>query len=512
MVDSLWSMADRKKPKKKSDQRTSAASKAKADPSAPNTDPQKDEEWEPKTKRSESAVPRGVVNRAGRLAATSMKSSFKLAMLGPRALIGKSTTQELFVDLHATTAQELAETLGRLKGASMKVGQLASFIDAGVLPPNIRDTYQGALASLRDAAPPMDPKLVKQAFIRQFDAEPEDLFAEFNWKPMAAASLGQVHLARMEDGREVAVKVQYPGIEAAIKSDLAMTSAVKPLMPLLAPGLDADEAIEEIRMRVLEECDYRLEAENTHQLASQYEDHPFVWVPRPIPERTSRRILTMELARGKSFDRIRKLPQAQKNRVGEILFRFYYGSLHRNGFTSADPHPGNYMLMDDGRMAFLDFGLACNLPPDKSPRMLGAFKSLRDGDVESFYEFGVAMNYIRNPKQIDPQKFYDWVWLSLAPVREDREYTFTREFIADRTSAMLDVRNPWWSFIRQLNLPRWAILLYRLELGLFAVLAQLEATGNWHKILMEFYGEGEPSTDLGKQEWEWYASRPTNTH
>ncbi len=500
-------MAESKKPKKKASQPSSAASKAKAKPSPDYPAASPPEPLERKTKRSESAVPRGVVNRAGRLAAASVKSSFRLAMLGPRALVGKSTTQELFADLHATTAKDLAETLGRLKGASMKVGQLASFIDAGVLPPSARDTYQGALASLRDAAPPMEEKLVRQAFIRQFDAEPEDLFVDFEWTPMAAASLGQVHAANMEDGREVAVKVQYPGIESAIRSDLAMTTAVKPLMPLLAPGLDADEAIEEIRTRVLEECDYRLEAENTHHLASQYEDHPFVWVPRPIPERTGRRIITMERARGRSFDDIKKMSQVERDRVGEILFRFYYGSLHRYGFTSADPHPGNYMLMSDGRMAFFDFGLACNLPAEKSPRMLGAFKALRDGDVQAFFDYGVAMEYIRDPDHTDPQRFFDWVWLSLEPIREDREYTFTREFITKRTAAMLDMRNPWWSFIRQLNLPRWAILLYRLELGLFAVLAQLEATGNWHRILMEFYGEGEPSTDLGREEWEWAASQ-----
>lgn len=457
----------------------------------------------PKTKRSESAVPRGIIERAGRLAATSIKGSMRLALLGPRSLFGKESAKELMNEFHMTTAQELVETLGRLKGASMKVGQLASFIDAGVLPPELRDMYQETLGALRDAAPPMKEKLVRQVFVREFDAPPEELFATFDLKPAAAASLGQVHLATLKDGTEVAVKVQYPGIESAIKSDLAMTTAVKPLMPLLAPGLDVDDAMEEIRSRVLEECDYLFEASNLQHLADQYKDHPFVWVPRPVHELTSLRVLTMERAAGTPFATFNKSPQHERDRIGEILFRFYYGSLHRHGFTSADPHPGNYMLLTDGRMAMFDFGLACTLPPQMSPRMLGGLKSLRDRDVDCFFDFGVAMGYMRKPEQIDPQLFFDWAWMSLAPIREDKEFTFTREFIAERTAAMLDMRNPWWSFIRQLNLPRWAILLYRLELGLFAVLAQLGSTANWHAITMEFYGERDPSTELGRAEWEW---------
>lgn len=459
-----------------------------------------------KEKKAESAVPTGLIGRVGRLAATSVKGSFRLAMIGPKVLLGLDS-KEAFDDLHAATAQELVETLGRLKGASMKVGQLASFIDAGVLPPEVRDTYQTVLGSLRDAAPPMKPRLVKEVFRRELDADPAELYASFDPKPVAAASLGQVHLATLRDGREVAVKIQYPGIEAAIRSDLALTTAVKPLVPLLAPGLDVHDAIEEVRTRVLEECDYILEAENLDTLAGYYEGHPFVWVPRSVPEVSSQRILTMEWAAGKPFSHLKKLPQAGRDRIGEILFRFYYGSLHRYGFTSADPHPGNYFLMEDGRMAFFDFGLACNMDPRMRPHLLGAHRALADGDVEGLYRHAVLMRYVTKPGQIDPQRFFDWVAFQLTPLRQDREYAFTREFIADRTAAMLDPRNPWWSFVRQLNLPRWAVLLYRLELGLFAVLAQLGASANWHRITLEFYGECEPSTELGRAEWEWLEAR-----
>ena len=431
-------------------------------------------------------------------------------MLGPKMLVGKDSPQQILADVHATTAKELAETLGRLKGSAMKVGQLASFIDAGVLPVEVRDLYQDVFASLRDSAPPMKPKLVEQVFQREFDALPQDLFATFDLQSAAAASLGQVHLATLKDGREVAVKVQYPGIESAIRSDLAMTAALKPLLPLLAPGLDADEALKEIRQRVLEECDYLLEAESMDTLAAHYKDHPWAWVPRSIPELSTERILTMERARGLPFAKIVELDQADKDRFGEILFRFYYGSLHRYGFTSADPHPGNYLLTDDGRVAFFDFGLACTLEPTMSPHLLGGFIALRDGNVESFFEHAVAMRYVSRPKKTDPQRFFDWAMLSLAPIAQDRQYTFRREFIAERTAAMLDPRNPWWDFLRQLNLPRWAILQYRLELGLFAVLSQLESTGNWHRITMEFYGAEEPSTPLGEQEWEWLSNKSSS--
>lgn len=449
----------------------------------------------------------GLMRRAGRLGFGAFKGSMRLALIGPRTLLGKDSPQKLLADLHATTAQELVETLGRLKGASMKVGQMASFVDSEILPPEIRDLYQSVLSSLRDAAPAMKPKLVHQVFRREFASDPSELFAEFSEKPCAAASLGQVHLATLHDGRQVAVKVQYPGIVEAIKSDLAMTAAVRPLMPLLAPGLDADEAITEIRRRVLEECDYTLEASNLDTLAGHYNDHPFAWVPRSIPELSTERVLTMERAEGIPFAKIKRLAQEERDRVGEILFRFYYGSLHRYGFTSADPHPGNYFLMDDGRMALFDFGLACEIEPTMGPHLLGGLLALRDGDVDAFFDHAIAMRYVTRPRQTDPVLFFEWGRLSLAPICDDREYTFTREFIAKRTAAMLDPRSRWWSFIRHLNLPRWAILQYRLELGLFAVLAQLGATANWHKITMEFYGGCEPSTELGWEEWRWVEKR-----
>jgi predicted unusual protein kinase regulating ubiquinone biosynthesis (AarF/ABC1/UbiB family) len=478
----------------------------------------------------------GLLGRATRLAATSVKTSMRLALMGPRTMLGRDA-DKVIADAHAATARELLETLGRLKGASMKMGQLASFIDAGLLPPETRDVYQAVLGSLRDAAPPMSPKLVRQAFRREFGAEPGEIFGSFDEKPAAAASLGQVHYATLHDGREVAVKVQYPGIEAAVKSDLTMTAAVRPLLPLLAPGLDAADAMEEVRERVLEELDYVLESENLDTLADRFAGHPFLWVPHSVPEASTQRILTMERAEGLPFDHMKTLPQQQRNQIGEMLFRFYFGSLHRDGFTSADPHPGNYVLLPaetpepgsrpgirkaarkgrqgdaatDGwngfRMAFFDFGLAFHLEPRMMPHLAGWLVALRDNDVQSFFEHGVAMRYVTKPKHTDPQRFFDWVALSLDPVRRDADYTITREFIAERTAPMMDPRNPWWSFIRQLNLPRWAILLYRLELGIFAVLAQLEATANWHRMALEFFDLAEPSTELGRLEQAWLAER-----
>lgn len=463
----------------------------------------KDTSSRPSRRRKRSAVPSSMIGRAGRLGVGALKGSMRVALIGPRTLLGRDSPQKLFADLHATTAQDLVEILGRLKGASMKMGQLASFVDAAVLPPEIRDVYQSVLGSLRDDAPPMDPRLVDQVFLDELDAAPEGLFATFERTPAAAASLGQVHHATLEDGRAVAVKVQYPGIERAIRSDLALTATVRPLMPLLAPGLDANEAIAEIRQRVLQECDYVAEAQAQDLLAYHYAGHPFAWVPHSIPERSTRRILTMERAYGRPFAAIRELPQEERNRVGEMLFRFYWGSLHRYGFTSADPHPGNYFLMDDGRMAFFDFGLSFELSQPMRPHLHAGFRAFWEGDPQTMFDEGVAMGYIRRPHDVDPERFFEWMKLSLAPIREDGEYTFTRDYIAERTATMIDPTNEWWGLVRKLNIPRWGIMLYRLELGLFAVLAQLGARANWHRITKEFYGDASPSTELGRAEAAW---------
>jgi predicted unusual protein kinase regulating ubiquinone biosynthesis (AarF/ABC1/UbiB family) len=283
------------------------------------------------------------------------------------------------------------------------------------------------------------------------------------------------------------------------------------LIPLLAPGLEANEAIAEIRTRVLQECDYVAEAQAMDLLASHFAGHPFAWVPRSIPERSTKRILTMERASGRPFAAIRELPQEQRDRAGEILFRFYYGALHRYGFTSADPHPGNYFLQDDGRMAFFDFGLSFELAQPMRPHLHAGFKAFWNGDAQAFFDQGVAMGYIRRPGEIDPDRFFEWMELSLAPIRVDAEYTFTREYIAERTATMIDPTNEWWGLVRRLNVPRWGIMLYRLELALFAVLAQLGARANWHRITKEFYGEGPPSTELGRAEAAWLAaSQPRN--
>lgn len=449
------------------------------------------------------AVPSGLIGRMGRLTAASVRTSMRLAMLGPKTLLGTDSPRKLLEETHEAAARELLGTLGRMKGAAMKVGQLASFVDAGIFPPEVRDIYQNALGSLRDAAPPMRSALVREVLETELGTSPSKMFSAWNPKPSAAASLGQVHFAKLLDGREVAVKIQYPGIEDAIKSDLLLGQAVRPLLPLLAPGLEAGPAIQEIRRRTLDECDYHLEAENLARLAEHFEGHPFVWVPRPVPELTTKRVLTMDRARGHSFAAMKRLPRAERDRISEMLFRFYWGTLHRTGFTSADPHPGNYLLMDDGRMAFLDFGLLAELPPENGKRLHGLLVALGDGDADRVMELATTMGYVSRPDRTDPDALLKYLRFSLAPIAEDREYEFTRDYIAERTAAMIDPRHPWWHFVRRLNLPPWAVHVYRLEIGLFAVMAQLGARGNWHRMTMELCGKQAPETELGRAEAEW---------
>jgi len=235
--------------------------------------------------------------------------------------------------------------LGTMKGAAMKVGQVASFIDLGGLPPEVQDVFQAKLAELRDAAPQVSFKDMRKVIEADLEEPLDEVFAEFDEEAVAAASIGQVYRARLHDGRRVAVKVQYPGVAQAVRADLQNLGLLLRAARRMAPGLDAKAVAAEIRERLTEELDYEHEAQSQRAMARAWRGHPFVVVPDVVTSLSRERVLVSEWVDGMGFEDVKQLPQEERDRFGEIVFRFFIGSLWRTGFFSGYPHPGNYLLM-----------------------------------------------------------------------------------------------------------------------------------------------------------------------
>src|SRR5947208_6747424 len=273
-------------------------------------------------------IPKGRVRRAAKTTGALAPGTLKLATaIATSAGRDPQKAAELLGRRHAELADEVVGVLGSLRGGAMKIGQMASFIDADFIPADFRDVYQEKLSALRDAAPPMSWKQVKGVLEKEWGQSPESLFDDFEEDAAAAASIGQVHRATL-DGRPVAVKVQYPEIADALEADLGTAAILARLGKAIAPGMDPDLIMAEIRERILEELDYELEAQNQRLFARAYRGHPFAHVPDVVTSLSARRVLVSEWVEGTTFNDFRQLGDDARERIGEAIFRFFYGSLH----------------------------------------------------------------------------------------------------------------------------------------------------------------------------------------
>ncbi|HLY50249.1 MAG TPA: AarF/ABC1/UbiB kinase family protein, partial [Solirubrobacteraceae bacterium] len=283
---------------------------------------------------------------------------------------------------HIEAAEQIVEALGHMKGAAMKLGQVMSFLDVGLVPEDYREEFQRKLARLRDAAPTVTFKQMRHVIEDELGERIADVFEDFEEEPVAAASIGQVYRARLTDGRDVAVKVQYPGVAAAVRADMQNLGLILRVLKRIAPGLDPKAIGDEIRNRIEEELDYELEASNQRTLARIFREHPFIYVPDVISSLSHERVMVSEFVSGTRFEELKGYPQEDRDRIGEILFRFYFGCLYRHHQFSGDPHPGNSMLMEDGRMAFLDFGLFKRMPAGAVELEMEVARAVIEGDAE----------------------------------------------------------------------------------------------------------------------------------
>lgn len=408
----------------------------------------------------------------------------------------------LDAELELRTAEDVAATLGNMKGALMKVGQLASFVDDG-MPESVRQ----ALGQLQADAPPMSPDLAAKVVERELGSPPERMFAEWDPVPIAAASIGQVHRAITQGDLAVAVKVQYPGVEDAIRADLSAFDLAMLPAPALYKNFDMKPFVEEVRARILEELDYRTEAANQRLFAEFYRGHPFIHVPDVIESLSTRRVLTTELATGARFADIESWDQAERNLAAEAIYRFVFRSLYRLRAFNGDPHPGNYLFRPNGRVSFLDFGLIKRYSQADVDLLLGLARSVVAGDKASVRRASEAAGYYPPGAPVSDDEIYEfslafWEW-----IREDKLFRCTPEYASEVVRRFFFGRMTHGDAVKYANMPARWVILQRINVGLIAILGRLHAEANWRRIVEEIWPfmERPPSTPLGEEEAEWWA-------
>jgi predicted unusual protein kinase regulating ubiquinone biosynthesis (AarF/ABC1/UbiB family) len=401
------------------------------------------------------------------------------------------------------SAEDVARELGNMKGAIMKAGQMVSFIADG-LPPEA----QAALATLQADVPPMAPSLAAGVVREELGGEPDDVFLDWDPVPVAAASIGQVHRAVLRDGRIVAVKVQYPGVDRAIRSDLDNAELLYGLFSALAlRNLDVHALVDELRVRMAEELDYRLEAASQTEMGELFAGHPFIHVPAVVPELSTRRVLTSEWVGGTRWDGfLAAAPEGPRQKAAEAIFRFAQRGLHLHGIVHGDPHPGNYRFGPDGSVTFLDFGLVKRWSAEEWGTLAPVLDHLLDEDRAGTVEAMERAGFLAPAHGLDPSLVWDYVSGPYQPYLVD-EFEFSREWTSTVLARLLDVNGPYADVMRKLNLPPSFVILDRVVWGSSAILGRMGARNRWRAILAEYREGAPPATELGRLEAAWSEGR-----
>ena len=453
-----------------------------------------------------------VRRRVGRLrfergmaaAQLAVRGGLRYAGSAPRLFLAAGESRErLRGDLAMQTADDVAATLGTMKGVMVKLGQMASYVDEG-LAPSVRRT----LSRLQDSVPPMSAELAAGVVAEELGQPPDELFERWDPEPIAAASIGQVHRAISRDGRAVAVKVQYPGIAEMMTADLDNVSLLRRMLRVTAPSQDVDSLIAELRERVLEELDYRREARNQQLLHEYFAGHPTISVPAIVGELSARRVVTSELVTGARFSEVIGWPQAERDLAGETLYRFVFRSLYEVHAFNGDPHPGNYLFHPGGKVTFLDFGMVKHFDDaDLLPLMQMARNLCVAGDPAKFRASLEEAGFLVPGAPLTDDAVADHLAVFYQLIRESKTVTVTGEYASAVVRRFFDVRSPVAQYAR---IPRSYVILQRINLGLFALLGEMKATANWRAIAEEIWPflQAPPTTAIGRAEQPWLASRP----
>lgn len=455
-----------------------------------------------------SSTPPGAWVPTTRIARTA-----ELAMLGSRVGTSQLSARahrifasaerkaELDHSMEMRTAQQVAETLGSMKGVMMKLGQMASYLDDG-LP----ETYRSAMSQLQADAPPMSSELAASVVTAELGAPPDRVFATWDPVPIAAASIGQVHRAITHQGEAVAVKVQYPGVAQAMAADLDNTDLIARSLRLVFPALEPEGLISELRARLSEELDYLTEADNQRLFGEYYKDHPFIHIPAVNDALSTGRVLTMELAEGVRLDRVETWSQEERDMAGETIFRFVFRSLYQMKAFNGDPHPGNYLFLPGGRVTFLDFGLVKRFEPEEVSIFEDMLRTLvLEPDHEAFRSIMERIGLLTPNAPLDTEEVVNFYGRFYELVLHRGVTALTPEFASKMARIVFDVGDP---VAHYTNVPQMFVVVQRINLGLYAVLARLNARADWRRIAEELWPmvKAPASTPLGEAEARWAAN------
>jgi predicted unusual protein kinase regulating ubiquinone biosynthesis (AarF/ABC1/UbiB family) len=427
-------------------------------------------------------IPRGAVSRTARLASLPLGAAGR-ATLGIGKRLSGRPAEEVNAELQQRTAEQLFAVLGQLKGGAMKLGQTLSVFEAAV-PEEVAGPYREALTKLQEAAPPMPVRTVHAVLAQQLGGRWSDRFREFDDAPAAAASIGQVHRGTWHDGRDVAVKIQYPGAGTALMADLNQLARFARLFAVLFPGMEVKPLIAELKARVVEELDYVMEADSQRAFAAAYADDDQIVVPRVVA--SSPKVIVSEWLEGIPLSRIiADGTQEQRDRAGLLMAVLHFSGPERAGLLHADPHPGNFRLVPDGRLGVIDFGATARLP-DGHPEPIGRLvRWALEGRAEDVLADLRAEGFVRPSIEVDAQGVLDYLLPLLAPVAAPT-FQFNRAWMQEQALRIADPRSDANRLGRQLNLPPAYLLIHRVTIGSIGVLCQLDAQAPYRGVCEEW--------------------------
>ncbi len=439
--------------------------------------------------RVSEQLPQGTSKRSAKMASIPLSLAGRGAIGFGRQLIGQSP-DFAFADLQEKTAEQIFKVLGELKGGAMKFGQALSVFEAA-LPEDIAKPYRETLVKLQEAAPPLPARVVHKVLAKELGEHWRDNFAEFNDTPAASASIGQVHKGLWKDGRAVAVKIQYPGAKEALISDLNQIQRFAKIFQLLLPGVEMKPLLEELKARIIEEVDYRYEASAQSACFEAYKGDSDIAIPEVIM--ATDRVLVSQWLEGTPLSKvITDGTQEERNNAGIRLARFHFTAPMRAGLLHADPHPGNFRVLKDGRLGVLDFG-ACNRLPNGFPEPFKRLlRNALEGDAIALYNGFKEDGFILADVEVSPELVLDYLLPLVEPLRTDY-FAYSRDWLRTQSVRVGDPRNPTAKIGFQLNLPPEYVLIHRVTLGTTGIFCQLRAEGNFRDEALSWFPEITPS-------------------